>query len=81
MLAEGVAHLDEAAAVLGAMLDGWARQQGSRMLADGTIRARVKQLCRFQGVTGDHLWRWTPGDVEDYVAMLRCSCLRSAHGC
>jgi hypothetical protein len=70
VLAEGVAHLDEAAAVFGAMLDGWARQQGSRLLAEGTIRAPVEQLRRFQGFTGDYPWRWTPGDVEDYVAML-----------
>jgi integrase/recombinase XerC len=71
VLAEGVAHFDEAAAVFGAMLDGWARQQGSRLLAEGTIRARVEQLRRFQAFAGDYPWRWTPGDVEDYVAMLR----------
>ncbi len=71
VLIDGVAYLDEAAAVFQAMLDGWARQQGSRLLTDGTVRARVEQVRRFQAFTGEYPWRWVPGDVEDYTTALR----------
>ena len=37
VLASGVVHLDEQAAVFEAMLGGWQRQQQSRLLAEGTI--------------------------------------------
>jgi hypothetical protein len=70
VLAEGVVHLDEAAAVFQAMLDGWARQQRSRLLADETVRGRLELVRRFQAFTGEYPWQWTPGDVEDYTARL-----------
>ncbi len=39
VLASGVVHLDEQAAVFAAMLSGWERQQRSRLLAEATLRA------------------------------------------
>lgn len=41
VLAPGVVHLDEPAAVFEAMLAGWARQQRSRLLSEATIAARL----------------------------------------
>ena len=44
VLAPGVVHLNEPAAVFEAMLSGWGRQQKSRLLADATIEPRVALL-------------------------------------
>jgi integrase/recombinase XerC len=79
VLAEGVVHLDEAAAVFQAMLDGWARQQRSRLLADETVRARLELVRRFQAFTGEYPWQWTPGDVEDFTAILLAGDRPRAH--
>jgi integrase/recombinase XerC len=70
VLPDGVVHLDEAAAVFEAMLEGWARQQRSRLLAVATVKARDKAVRRFQAFTGDYPWRWAPVDVEDFTAAL-----------
>ena len=47
VLAPGVVHLNEPAAVFEAMLSGWGRQQKSRLLADATIEPRIALLRRF----------------------------------
>ena len=70
VLVEGVVHLDEAAAVFEAMLEGWSRQQKSRLLGDSTIDARVALLRRFGEFAESYPWAWTPGDLEDFTVSL-----------
>ena len=79
MLPAGVVHLDEPAAVFEAMLEGWARQQRSRLLAVATIMARDKAIRRFQAFSGDYPWRWAPVDVEDFTAALLSGPQARAH--
>lgn len=69
-LAPGVVHLDEPAAVFEAMLSGWSRQQGSRLLADGTVTPRLALVRRFTEFAGSSPWEWTAGDVEDFTMSL-----------
>ncbi|WP_405656939.1 tyrosine-type recombinase/integrase [Streptomyces sp. NBC_00079] len=69
-LVEGVAYLDESAAVFDAMLEGWARQQTSRMLQPTTINPRLSLMRRFRNFTGEYPWTWVPGDVEDFTSWL-----------
>ncbi len=66
----GVALLNEPAAVFGAMLEGFAKQQASRGLATQTILTRRWQLERLQRFTQSYPWQWVPGDVEDYSTNL-----------
>lgn len=70
VLAANVVHLDEAPAVFAAMVEGWRRQQQSRLLAADTIEGRVGLLRRFQAFTGSYPWDWAPGDVEDWTSSL-----------
>lgn len=70
VLASGVVHLDEQAAVFEAMLSGWERQQRSRLLADATIEPRVALLRRFTEFAGCFPWQWNAGDVEDFTLSL-----------
>ncbi|CCG02358.1 Integrase [Blastococcus saxobsidens DD2] len=70
VLVEGVAHLDEPAAVFEGMLTGWARQQKSRMLSDATVSSRLSLLRRFTEFAGSYPWSWTPADVEDFTVGL-----------
>jgi integrase/recombinase XerC len=70
VLAPGVVHLDEPAAVFEAMLSGWSRQQKSRLLAVGTVESRVALVRRFTEFAGSHPWEWTPGDLEDFTLSL-----------
>lgn len=70
VLLEGVVHLDEEQAVFEAMLEGWARQQKSRMLGDSTIDARGALLRRFRDFADTYPWEWTAGDVEDFTVSL-----------
>ncbi len=69
-LVDGVAHLDEPAAVFAAMLAGWERQQRSRLLTDGTIVSRLGLLRRFAAFTESFPWQWTPADVEEFTMSL-----------
>lgn len=69
-LAPGVVHLDEPSAVFEAMLSGWARQQRSRLLAEGTIAPRLLLVRRFCEFAGSHPWDWNAGDVEDFTTSL-----------
>lgn len=70
VLASGVRHLDEAAAVFEAMLEGWDRQQRSRFLRVETIAPRVRLLRRFAEFTGQYPWQWGPGEVEAFTTEL-----------
>ncbi|SEK61751.1 Site-specific recombinase XerD [Blastococcus sp. DSM 46786] len=70
MLAPGVVHLNEPAAVFEAMVAGWARQQKSRQLAEGTISDRERLVRRFAEFTDSYPWQWTAGDVEDFTVSL-----------
>lgn len=71
VLVEGAALLRPEPAVFDAMLAGWRLQQGSRLLAGPTVESRDKTLRRFQSFTGEHPWRWGPGDVEEWTVSLR----------
>ena len=70
VLVEGVAYFNEASAVFEAMLEGWARQQRSRMLKEVTIKSRRALIQRFRDFAGSHPWDWGPGDVEDFVTSM-----------
>lgn len=70
MLVPGIVHLNEPAAVFEAMVTGWARQQRSRQLGEGTVRDRERLLRRFQAFCESYPWEWTPGDVEDFTVSL-----------
>ena len=70
VLAPGVVHLDEPAAVFEAMLSGWSRQQRSRLLAVATVEPRLALVRRFTEFAGSHPWEWTPGDLEDFTLSL-----------
>ena len=78
VLVEGVVHLDEAAAVFAAMLDGWERQQKSRMLGESTIGPRTALLRRFADFAESYPWSWTPRDVEDFTISLTSGASRLA---
>ncbi len=78
VLASGVVHLDEQAAVFEAMLSGWERQQKSRLLADATIEPRVALLRRFTEFAGAFPWQWNAGDVEDFTFSLMSGTARLA---
>lgn len=64
VLADGVVHLDPAAAVFEAMLEGWTRQQRTRFLKrDSTIKPRLSLVRRFAEVrprfeVGNHPALW-----------------------
>ena len=70
VLVDGVIHLDEEAAVFEGMLEGWARQQKSRLLGDSTVSTRLSLLRRFAGDVESYPWKWGPGDVEEFTVGL-----------
>ena len=78
VLVEGVVHLDEEQAVFEAMLEGWARQQKSRLLGDSTIDSRVALLRRFLEFADSYPWAWAAGDVEDFTVSLMSGASRLA---
>jgi hypothetical protein len=57
-LASGVRPLRFEEALLEAMLDGWARQQQSRMLCRETIVNRRRLVCRLRAHAGAWPWEW-----------------------
>ena len=70
VLVDGVAHLDEPAAVFEGMVTGWERQQKSRMLGEGTVSSRLALVRRFADFAESYPWSWTPADVEDFTISL-----------
>lgn len=79
MLAPGVRHLDEAAAVFQAMLEGWKRQQDSRYLREQTIAPRPRIVRRFAEFTGQYPWQWGPAEVEALTSSLVSGSRPAAH--
>ncbi len=71
VLASSVVLLHPEEAVFEAMLAGWTAQQAARLLAVGTIAARVATVRRFAAFTGEYPWRWQPADVEEWTLELR----------
>jgi integrase/recombinase XerC len=71
LLEAGVVLLDPARAVFEAMLEGWAHQQVSRLLAASTVQVRLQLVRRFAVFTGEYPWSWSAADVEDFTASLR----------
>jgi integrase/recombinase XerC len=70
MLAPNVLHLDEPKAVLDSMVEGWRRQQASRMLSADTIDGRLGLVRRFCEFTNAYPWEWKPSDIEDWTSAL-----------
>lgn len=74
-----VLHIDPQEGQFAAMLEGWDRQQTSRLLASGTRSHRADVVRRFVIFTGSWPWQWTPSDVEDWTAHLRSADRPRAH--
>ncbi len=70
ILVPGVLHLNDRAVVFAGMVEGWGRQQKSRLLGDGTISSRLQLIRRFAGFADTFPWEWGPGDVEDFTVSL-----------
>jgi site-specific recombinase XerD len=70
VLSGGVAFLQPEDAVFGAMLEGWAAQQRSRVLASATIENRAFSVRRFAAFTNEYPWSWRPADVEEWTSSL-----------
>lgn len=79
LLGAGVVLLDPARAVFDAMLEGWARQQASRLLTTSTVKTRLQLVRRFAAFTGEYPWLWTASDVEDFTTSLRSGARPLAH--
>ena len=52
------------------MLEGWARQQRSRLLGESTILMRDRLIRRFAGFAECYPWVWRPVDIEDFTVSL-----------
>jgi len=66
-LASGVALLQPEEAVFEAMLEGFAAQQRSRLLAEITVAQRESVVRRFASWTNEYPWRWQPADLEEWT--------------
>lgn len=60
-----VRALDPAPVMFGAMLEGWSRQQRSRLLAEKTVRDRLRLVRRFAEYANTYPWQWTPEDAAE----------------
>lgn len=69
VLVAGVAHLDEEGAVFEAMLTGWGRQQGSRLLGQKTITDRLRLVRRFTEFAECYPWGLLSDTVGDHVGV------------
>ena len=67
----GVAHLDPAAAVFAAMVEGWEIQQRARFLKAETIAARTALVRRLVEYSNQYPWQWRPAEVEAFFDYLR----------
>ena len=70
VLASGVSFLQPEDAVLGAMLEGWATQQRSRLLAATTVENRRWTVRRLVAFANEYPWSWRPTDVEEWTSSL-----------
>ena len=71
MLAGNVVPLDPEPAVFEAMLQGWERQQRSRVLQQTTIDGRLWVLRRLAAFSDQYPWQWTAAEVEAFFDELR----------
>jgi site-specific recombinase XerD len=71
VLVDGVRYLEPQRAAFDAMLDGWAAQQRTRFLKDGTIGPRLGLVRRFAVFSNQYPWQWTPAEVEAFFDSLR----------
>ncbi|MFE3543854.1 tyrosine-type recombinase/integrase [Nocardia sp. NPDC059177] len=71
VLVDGVAHLDPAAAVHEAMLEGWARQQRVRFLKADTINGRLRLVQRVVEFSNLYPWQWNYAELEAFIDSLR----------
>lgn len=70
LFGEGVRPLRLEDAVFAAMLDGWERQQRSRMLRSATIVAGLRLVRRVRVSADRWPWEWTAADLEDFISDL-----------
>src|SRR5947208_12748681 len=70
LFGEGVRPLRLEEAVFEAMLEGWARQQRSRLLREATIGSGVRLVRRVASAAERWPWQWTATDLEDFVSEL-----------
>ncbi|MEV0136389.1 hypothetical protein AB0H83_49205 [Dactylosporangium sp. NPDC050688] len=71
VLVDGVRYLEPQRAAFDAMLEGWAAQQRTRFLKDGTIGPRLGLVRRFAVFSNQYPWQWTPAEVEAFFDSLR----------
>ena len=70
-LAQGVSFLNEADAVVEAMLDGWRMQQlGGRHLRDNSVQRAINTVKRFLGYTNKPPWEWSAADFDEWMMLL-----------
>lgn len=65
-LVTGAAFLHPEETVFEAMLEGWQRQQQSRLLRASTINNRAGTVRAFANFTNEYPWQWAPNDVEEW---------------
>ena len=70
-LAGNVVLLDPESAVFDAMLEGWERQQRSRVLQASTIAGRVWVVRRLAAFSDLYPWQWSAPEVEAFFGDLR----------
>lgn len=70
LFGDGVRPLRLEEAVFEAMLEGWARQQRSRMLREATIRSGVRLMHRVRASAERWPWEWAAEDPEDFISDL-----------
>ncbi len=70
VLPRGVRYLDPEPAVFQGMLEGWERQQRSRMLRVATVKDRINLVRRFSVFTGMYPWQWRPAEIEAFTTDL-----------
>jgi len=71
VLVDRVVHLDPAAAVFEAMLEGWARQQRVRFLKADTIKRRTDLVRRLASFSNQYPWQWGASELEAFIVHLR----------
>ena len=77
VLADNVVHLDPAAAIFEAMLEGWRRHQSARFLRAATIGPRIRLIRRLEVFTGQYPWQWTPAEGEAFIDHLRSTTVQA----
>ena len=70
LFGDGVRPLRMEEAVFEAMLEGWARQQRSRMLREATIASAIALVRRVRVVAERWPWEWTADDLEEFFSDL-----------